>query len=73
MIIEIIRCDRCGDAITGNEYVHRYVTDYFRFDLCKKCDDELHVWLTARNADQDNRPDEASGEESPTWGKGNME
>lgn len=61
MIVEIVRCDRCGDAITGNSKIQRYTTEYLRFDLCIPCNNLLHDWLIARNTDE--RPDETEGDD----------
>jgi hypothetical protein len=60
MIVEIVRCDKCGEAITGNQPVKRFVSDYFRFDLCPSCVLLLQEWLEARAADE--RPDEPEDE-----------
>ena len=65
MIIEIVRCDRCGDAITGPDPIQRYKTEYFQFDLCRKCNDELHTWLKARATDE--RPDEHEDDGGLKW------
>lgn len=47
MIIEIIRCDKCGEAINGDNPANRYTGPYCVIDLCKKCNELFLEWLDA--------------------------
>ena len=44
MRIEIIRCDKCKDAINGPQLYH-VVAPYVDWDLCKNCYTCLVGWV----------------------------
>ncbi len=51
MKIQLVRCDRCKEAITGEAVFYNFTGPYHDFDLCQKCTAELDYWLNGGTDD----------------------